>query len=128
MANEGRNILIIEDESLMASALKKKLESEGLGVVWANDGLQGLNIALQKHPDLILLDIVLPSMDGMTLLSKLREDEWGKNVPVIILSNLSRAATIEEGKEKGVNTYLVKTDWKLGEVAQKVKHELGLTE
>ncbi len=128
MANENHKILIIEDEALMAAALKKKLESEGFQSLWAKDGSEGLKIALDKHPSLILLDIVLPTMDGMTVLSKLREDSWGKNVPVIILSNLSRAATIEEGKEKGVNTYLVKTDWKLSEVVQKVKHELGITE
>ncbi len=128
MANENHKILIIEDEALMAAALKKKLESEGFQTLWANDGSEGLKIALDKHPDLILLDIVLPTMDGMTVLSKLREDAWGKDVPVIILSNLSSAATIEKGKEKGVNTYLVKTDWKLSEVIQKVKHELGMAE
>lgn len=128
MANENHKILIIEDEALMAAALKKKLESEGFQSLWANDGAEGLKVALDKHPDLILLDIVLPTMDGMTVLGKLREDAWGKDVPVIILSNLSSAATIEKGKEKGVNTYLVKTDWKLSEVIQKVKHELGITE
>lgn len=126
MANVNHTILIIEDETLMASALKKKLESAGFEPLWASDGSEGLKVALDKHPDLILLDIVLPTMDGMTVLSKLREDSWGKNVPVIILSNLSRAATIEKGKEKGVNTYLVKTDWKLSEVVQKVKYELGM--
>ncbi len=72
MANENHNILIIEDEALMAAALKKKLESEGFQSLWANDGAEGLKVALDKHPDLILLDIILPTMDGMTVLSKLR--------------------------------------------------------
>ena len=90
----------------------------------AFDGGEGLAIALEKHPNLVLLDIVLPVMDGVTLLDRLREDEWGKNVPVIILSNLSDASTIEESKDKGVNSYLVKTDWKLDEVVAKVRETL----
>ena len=65
-------------------------------------------------------------MDGITMLDKLREDDWGKKVPVIILSNLSKADSIRESRERGVNTYLVKTDWKLDEVIAKVKYELGI--
>lgn len=126
MTDNKKTLLIIEDEKLMVSALKKKLENENFNVLAAFDGAEGLKVALDKHPDLILLDIILPVMDGMTFLGKLRADSWGKDVPIIILTNLSRAATIEESKEKGVNTYLVKTDWKLSEVVQKVKYELGI--
>ncbi len=126
MANDKKTILVVEDETLMVNALKKKLEAEDFNVLVAKDGSEGLNIALEKHPDLVLLDVILPVMDGMTALKNLRADSWGKDVPVIILTNLSRAATIEESKKKGVNTYLVKTDWKLAEVVQKVKYELGI--
>ena len=117
-------VLLIEDERLLSKAIKRKLEKGGFEVLEAFDGGEGLAIALEKHPNLVLLDIVLPVMDGVTLLDRLREDEWGKNVPVIILSNLSDASTVEESKTKGVNSYLVKTDWKLDEVVAKVRETL----
>lgn len=126
MADPKKKILIIEDEKLAADALKRKLEANGFDTLAANDGKEGLDLALSEKPDLILLDIVLPVMDGITILEKLRQDEWGSKTPVIILSNLSRADMIEKGKEKGVSSYLVKTDWRLDEVVTKVKQELGI--
>jgi two-component system, OmpR family, alkaline phosphatase synthesis response regulator PhoP len=117
-------ILIIEDEKLIVVALKKKLESEGFDVETEYDGVSGLRAALGMHPDLILLDIILPGIDGVTLLSSLRADEWGAKVPVIILTNLNDASTIEESRKKGVNSYLVKTDWKLNDVVDKVRSTL----
>ncbi len=119
-------ILIVEDEKLLAEAIKRKLEKNGFTVIIATEGGEGMQKALGEHPDLILLDIVLPLMDGLTLLERLREDNWGKNVPVIILSNLSDASTIKESKERGVYDYLVKTDWKLDQVVDKVKKTLKL--
>lgn len=122
--NDKKKILIIEDEKDMADILKTKITASGYDVDVADDGRVGLGMALQMHPDLILLDIQLPSMDGISLLEELRNDEWGKNVPVIILSNLDSAETIEEGKSKGVRSYLVKTNWKLDEVVTRIDEEL----
>ncbi len=119
-----KKILIIEDDEKISRALEMKMTSEGYQIILAEDGSEGLKLALNERPDLILLDIVLPVMDGITVLTKLREDNWGKSVPVIILSNLSKADVIEESKEKGVGQYLVKTDWKLTDVVQRVKNEL----
>ncbi|KKQ51839.1 hypothetical protein A2865_04415 [Candidatus Woesebacteria bacterium RIFCSPHIGHO2_01_FULL_39_17] len=127
MSDKKSTVLLIEDEKLLSKAIKKKLEKNGFDVLEAYDGGEGLAVALEKHPDLILLDIVLPLMDGVTLLDRLREDEWGKGVPVIILSNLSDASTVEESKKKGVNNYLVKTDWKLDEVVAKVREALKVS-
>jgi len=124
--NNAKTILIIEDEHLLSKAIRRKLEKNAFSVIDAFDGGEGLAVALERHPDLILLDIVLPIMDGVTLLDRLREDQWGKDVPVIILSNLSDASIIKESKEKDVNTYLVKTDWKLDQVVEKVKQMLNL--
>jgi DNA-binding response OmpR family regulator len=124
--NNTKTILIVEDEQLLSKAIRRKLEKNAFNVIDAFDGGEGLAVALEKHPDLILLDIVLPIMDGVTLLDRLREDPWGKDVPVIILSNLSDASIIKESRERGVNTYLVKTDWKLDEVVEKVKGALNL--
>jgi CheY-like chemotaxis protein len=117
-------ILIIEDEEIIHKPIQSKLESEGFEVVLARDGKEGLDKAFSDHPDLILLDIMLPIMDGVTFLEELRKDSWGKKVPVIVLSNLTNAMTAEESKAKGVRAYLVKTDWKLGDVVKKVKEEL----
>ena len=117
-------ILIIEDEKLLADALKRKLERSGFSVFIAIDGAEGLEFALDKHPDLILLDIVMPIMDGITVLDRIREDEWGAKVPVLILSNLSDAESIKESKASGINDYLIKTDWKISDVVKRVKETL----
>ena len=122
MSDKKYKILIVEDEMFSVKALKKKLEDSDFQVLVAFNGVSGLEVALQEHPDLILLDLILPEMDGITMLDKLREDDWGKKVPVIILSNLSKADSIRESRERGVNTYLVKTDWKLDEVIAKVRN------
>lgn len=124
--NDKKTLLIIEDEKLLVEAIEKALGVLDISVTSANDGAEGLRLALEQHPDLILLDIVLPSMDGMTVLDKLREDEWGKDAPVIILSNLSKEDTDEDSNKKGVRDYLVKTDWKLSDVVEKVKNELKI--
>jgi DNA-binding response OmpR family regulator len=121
-----KTILIVEDEKPILNVLKMKLISGGFSVAEATDGQVGLETALKIHPDLILLDVMLPVMDGVTLLESLRVDDWGKNVPVIILSNLNDASTIQESKDKGVHDYLVKTDWKLDDVMGKIKERLNL--
>ncbi|OGM20418.1 hypothetical protein A2714_01740 [Candidatus Woesebacteria bacterium RIFCSPHIGHO2_01_FULL_38_9] len=122
--SDTQKILIVEDEPLLLDAIKRKLEKEGYGVTVATDGNEGLVQAFQGHPDLILLDIILPVVDGITVLDRLRKDDWGSKVPVIILTNLSDAEMVNEGREKGVSDYLVKTDWNLNEVVDKVKEKL----
>jgi len=84
-------------------------------------------MAREKHPDLILLDIVLPQLDGLSVLDQLRSDDWGKSVPVIMLTNLTQVEAEEESLERGVKAFLVKTDWKLEEVVQKIRDVLGMT-
>ncbi len=121
-----RTVLIVEDEKAISNVLKMKLISEGFNVVEAANGDEGLTTALKVHPDIILLDIMLPVMDGVTLLESLRTDKWGTDVPVIILSNLNDASTIQESKKRGVNDYLVKTDWKLDDVVAIIKKRLNM--
>lgn len=123
--DQEKTILIAEDEETLFNALAIKLKASGFKVAMARDGEECLAKALQEHPDLILLDIVMPKMDGMTALTKLREDKWGKSVPVIILTNLSNAEDAEKATKKGVFDYLVKANWKLEEVVEKVKKTLG---
>ncbi len=119
-------VLIIEDERPLLMALSSKLSHAGFSILQATDGETGLSTAMDAHPDLILLDIVLPKMDGLTMLDMLRRDDWGKTVPVIVLTNLSDAAKFEESMRKNVFDYLIKTDWKIEDVVIKVKEKLQL--
>ncbi len=98
------------------------------GLLEAKDGEEGLAIALREHPDLILLDLMMPKMDGMTMLKKVRADEWGRGVPVIILTNLN--ATDEHLVEDMIThkplKYLIKSDWKIHDIVAEVNQALGL--
>jgi len=123
-----KTILVVEDDPPVLKTLVDKLTEEGFRIIEAHDGEEGLMIADRDHPDLILLDIVMPKMDGMTMLKKLRqESEWGKSVPVILLTNLSPD---EEKINKGITEdepayYLIKTNWSLNDVVQKVRERLN---
>jgi len=123
-----KKILIIEDELDMLEVLGDKFSAENFEVLKAKNGDEGLEVSLREHPDIILLDLVMPKMDGMTTMKKLREDEWGKTVPIIILTNLS--ATDEKlimGMVEGEPMYyLVKSDWKIKDVVKKVKEALNM--
>jgi len=120
-----RKILIVEDEVSILRALHDELTNNGFIVLEAKNGQEGLEIALREHPDLILLDIVMPVMDGIAMLDKLRDDAWGENAQVIILTNLSDAEKARQAMVKGSYAYLVKSDWKLEEVAAKVSDMLS---
>lgn len=118
--NKSKKILIVEDESSLYVAVFEKLRMEGYQVTGARNGSDGLRIALEQRPDLILLDIVLPEMDGITMLKQLRKDEWGKGVPVVLLTNLNEAQANEKGLDESAQDYLVKADWTLEEVIERV--------
>ena len=123
MIEQGKTILIVEDEVSLLNALRDKLTRENFAVLEAKNGEEGLEIALREHPDLILLDLIMPVMDGMTMLKKLRHDSWGTKVSVIILTNLSDA----EGslmRSIGSLDYIVKSNWKLEDVVAKVRERL----
>jgi two-component system, OmpR family, response regulator ArlR len=124
MPAEPKKILIIEDEKPMARALELKLTHAGFDVLEAKNGEEGLDVALREHPDLILLDIIMPVMDGVTMLNKLRHDSWGTKVAVIMLTNLSGA---EDSlmRSSGSLDYIVKSDWKIEDVVAKIRGQLG---
>jgi len=123
--NEKKTILIVDDEKALAGALEIKLKYLGFEALVARDGEECLKVAFEKHPDLILMDIVMPKMDGLTAIANLRKDKWGKKVPIIILTNLGSAEDVAEAQKNGVSDYLVKSNWKLEDVTEKVKKTLG---
>lgn len=125
MPNNEKVVLIIEDHIPVRMALMEKFAHEGIKTLEAKDGEEGLRLAIEKKPDLILLDIIMPRMSGMTMLEQLRKDEWGKTVPVIILTNLNPDDKImREIMETEPIYYLVKADWKIEDVVNKAKEVL----
>lgn len=120
------SVLLVEDDTAIIRVLSERLEREGITVYKALDGVEGLEQATKHHPTLILLDVIMPRMDGFTMLKKLREDTWGKTAEVIMLTNLGQVDDVEVGMKYGAREYLIKSDWKIGDVVNKVKEKLGL--
>lgn len=120
-----KKILFIEDESALQKTFGDFLGSRGYEIISALDGLTGLELAKVKKPDLILLDLILPKMHGLEVLKQLREAEETKTVPVIILTNLEGINDVEKALELGAMTYLVKAQYTLEEVFEKIKKAVG---
>jgi CheY-like chemotaxis protein len=119
-----KKILFIEDESALQKTFRNVLEKEGYEMISALDGESGLRLAKSQKPDLILLDLILPRKDGFEVLKELKEDENTKEIPVIVLTNLEDIQSVEKAIELGATTYLVKAQYTLEEVIQKVKKAL----
>ncbi|HXK37596.1 MAG TPA: response regulator [Candidatus Paceibacterota bacterium] len=123
----NKKILVTEDEAPLRNAVSDILNFEGFTVFQAKNGQEGLEIALREHPDLILLDLIMPVMDGLTMLEKLREDEWGKTAAVILLTNINDPEKVAQATEAGTYDFLVKSDWNIEDVVGKIKTRLGIT-
>jgi DNA-binding response OmpR family regulator len=117
-----KKILVVEDEATLQKALNDVLAQEGYEVLSALDGATGLELAKKEKLDLILLDIILPKMDGFDVLKGLREANL--KIPVIVLTNLSDVNDIQKALDLGATTYLVKADFHLEDVLKKVKEVL----
>lgn len=120
----GKKILIVEDEASLRLALEFKLKNEGFDVISAADGEEGLTKALAEKPDLTLLDIILPKLDGFSVLEALSKDEAGRDLEIIVLTNLSPSGEALKHAENIKYEYLVKADWKLDDLIEKVKNKL----
>jgi DNA-binding response OmpR family regulator len=125
MGNAEHKILVVEDEAPTALALCDKLEHEGYKVLKAGNGKDGLAVALSEHPELILADLKMPEMGGMEMIRALREDSWGKDAKVIILTNMSDVAKIEEAMVHGAFFYMVKGDSSMNDILEKVRSQVG---
>ncbi len=120
----SKKILIVEDEAALRMALEFKLKGEGFEVISAIDGEDGLKKALEEKPDLMLLDIILPKMDGFAVLEALSKNDQCNAMEVIILTNLSQSGEVLKHEECVRYEYLVKADWKLDDLIEKVKNKL----
>jgi DNA-binding response OmpR family regulator len=119
-----KKILIVEDDLPLLQVLRDKLTREGFSILEAKNGKEGLETALSEHPDLILLDIMLPVMDGIAVLKELHADAWGKDAKVIMLTNLSDTQNVADAITLGSHEFLVKSDWKIEDVVKVVRSKL----
>ena len=117
-------ILVVEDESSLQKAMIDVLKINGYEALGANDGERGLAMAKSEKPDLILLDIIMPKMNGFDVLKALKAVDDTKHIPVIVLTNLESSGDIEQALSLGAMTYLVKTNYELDDIIKRVKDSL----
>lgn len=114
-------ILVVEDEEILLTALSEELKQEGFEVVGAKDGQEGVEKVASEKPDLVLLDLVMPRLDGIGALKQMKENPETKDVPVVILTNLSDYDKISDALSLGAMDYLVKANYRLEELVTKIK-------
>ncbi len=124
MTEKQTSVLLVEDEKMLADMYATKFTMEGFKTNKAYDGAAGYEMAKDVKPDIILLDIIMPKLDGFAVLQKLRNDEATKDTPVILLTNLGQDEDIKKGKELGATDYFVKANHTPAEVVNKVRDVL----
>ena len=117
-------ILFVEDEPTLQKELNEILKQEGFKILAAFDGEEGLKLAREEKPNLILLDLILPKKDGFEVLKELKADEKMKDIPVIVLTNLEGIGDVEKALSLGAKTYLVKANYELEDVLKMIKDNL----
>jgi len=123
--SQKKKIMIVEDDSFVMDIYHTKLEQENFEVIEAANGVEAMKKLQDSQPDLILLDIIMPYMDGLEVLKKIKEDERLKNIPVILLTNLSQKEEVTKGLELGANDYLIKSHFTPSEVLEKIKNYIS---
>lgn len=123
--NKKQKILIVEDEAILQKALQEILLQENYEVVSALNGELGLEMAVSEIPDIILLDLIMPKMDGFEVLEGLKKNEKTKEIPIIILTNLGGTEDVQKALVLGATNYVVKADHDLSEIVKKIKGIIG---
>lgn len=118
-------ILIVDDDKLLLNATSDAIEQAGYETILAHDGKEGLETALSTHPDLIILDYNMPELNGIQLIEKLRQDEWGKDVNVILATNVFDLDVINQALALDVPQYILKADSSLDEIVALVKSQVA---
>ncbi len=118
----AKKILIVEDDKFLRELIVKKLTNEGYEVVEAVDGEQGIQKIKDTKPDLVLLDLILPGIDGFGVLMQKKEDPFIASIPVIVLSNLGQKEDVDKGISLGATDYLIKAHFTPGEIIEKVRN------
>jgi DNA-binding response OmpR family regulator len=126
MADAKVKVLIVDDDAFLSGIYATKLELEGFEVASARDGEEGLKAAMKEKPALILLDVLMPKLDGFEVLKRLKSDPDTKPIPVIMLTNLGQKEDIEKGLADGAADYLIKAHFVPAEAVEKIKKVLGM--
>ncbi|HTK39510.1 MAG TPA: response regulator [Patescibacteria group bacterium] len=121
-------IAIIEDDPVISQMYRMKFEADGFEVGMADNGLRGIEMVEHFQPDIILLDLQMPQMNGAEALAEIRSHDWGKDIPVLILTNLGKEEAPDVLKKLTVSSYIVKADLTPKQVVARVKKTLGLPE
>lgn len=122
---EQIHVLLVEDDVFLSNIYKTKLEMEGYKVTTADNGESAWQQAEVKNPDIILLDVLLPKLDGFGVLEKLKSNPKTVNIPVMMLTNLGQKDDVERGLKGGAVDYLIKAHFKPSEVVEKIRKILG---
>lgn len=120
-------VLIVDDDAFLSGIYATKLELEKFSVVQAKDGEEGIRMAIKESPDLILLDVLMPKLDGFEVLKRLKNDEGTKQIPVIMLTNLGQKEDVEKGLTDGAVDYLIKAHFVPTEAVTKIKRILKMS-
>jgi len=124
MAQSKKKILVVEDDPMISSMYKTKFEVDGFEVFIADNGATGLELAKKEKPDIVMLDIILPQLDGFSVLEQIKQDKNTKDIPVIMLTNLSTDEDREKGAKMGALDYLVKASLTPGQISEKIRQIL----
>lgn len=125
---EGKKVLLVDDDIAFCEMLSEILTANKNHVITEIDGESGINRALKEKPDLVVFDVMMPRMSGIAALEQLRKDEWGKNVPALLLTNVNEPEAMAASLENGPPTeYLLKVDWSLDQIAERIERLLAKT-
>ena len=128
MEHTKRKILLVEDDEVLATVYKQRLELEGFKVERVDNGEDALQAALEFEPELILLDVMMPKLNGFDVLDILRTTPATHNIHIIMLTALSQSKDAERAKELGADDFLVKSQVVISDVVDRIKHQLGLAD
>lgn len=120
-----KTILLVEDDIAIRTIIRDTLAKEGIQVLEASNGEEALGIALNRHPHVIVLDVIMPKMHGMDMLQKLRELEWGKKVPILFLTNYADDPRVVQAVKEGYGELLKKAESRLEDVVAKIKEKIA---
>jgi DNA-binding response OmpR family regulator len=124
MGDDKKKLLIAEDDKMISSMYKVKLEQEGFIILEAENGSQALEIAIKEKPDLIMLDVMMPQLDGFSVLQELKMNEGTKNIPIIMLTNLGTDEDKQKGEKMGATDYWVKANFTPAQIGEAIKKYL----
>lgn len=118
---KNKTILVVEDDVFLVNAYQIKFQKEGIEVWVASDGEEAMDFLGKEPPQVVLLDLMLPGVNGFEVLAAIRQNDRWKKTPVIVLSNLGQSEDVERARALGIDDYIVKANSKIGEVVEKIK-------